>query len=104
MTDELPIAVHDNPARHRFEAEYQGEVAVAVYALEGAQITFIHTIVPEALRGHGIATLLVLAGLASARERGLQVIPRCPVFAAYMRGHAETHDLLAPEGRVLLGL
>lgn len=77
---------------------------MAIYELTGEVITFIHTIVPEALRGHGIATQLVLAGLASARERGLKVIPRCPVFAAYMRGHPETHDLLAQEGRTLLGI
>ena len=61
-------------------------------------------IVPEALRGQGVATQLVLAGLASARERGLQVIPQCPVFAAYMRSHPDTHDLLADQGRALLGL
>ena len=81
-----------------------GEVAVAIYSLTDKVITFIHTIVPDALRGRGIATQLVLAGLASARERGLQVIPKCPVFAAYMRAHPETHDLLADEGRTLLGL
>lgn len=61
-------------------------------------------IVPEALQGQGIAKQLVLAGLASARERGLRVIPQCPVFAAYMRAHPDTHDLLADDGRKLLGL
>lgn len=96
--------VHDNPAKHRFEYESQGERAVAVYSLEGDVITFIHTLVPEALQGQGIAKQLVLAGLASARERGLRVIAQCPVFAAYMRSHPETHDLLAEEGRRLLGL
>ncbi|MDN8618889.1 GNAT family N-acetyltransferase [Variovorax ginsengisoli] len=98
------ISVRDNPSRHRFEAESLGEVAVAVYALTDKAITFLHTIVPDALRGQGIATQLVLAGLASARERGLRVIPQCPVFAAYMRSHPETHDLLADEGRALLGV
>lgn len=98
------ISIRDNPSKHRFEAEAQGEVAVAVYALTDKVITFLHTIVPEALRGQGVATQLVLAGLASARERGLQVIPQCPVFAAYMRSHPDTHDLLADQGRALLGL
>jgi predicted GNAT family acetyltransferase len=104
MTNPSSIPVRDNPLKHRFEAESQGEVAVAIYALTDDVITFIHTIVPDALRGRGIATQLVLAGLASARERGLRVIPKCPVFAAYMRGHPETHDLLANEGRRLLGI
>ncbi|AJE97540.1 GNAT family N-acetyltransferase [Pandoraea apista] len=99
-----PIQVQDNPAKHRFEYSVQGEHAVAIYSIEGNVITFIHTLVPDALRGQGIATKLVLAGLASARERGLRVIAQCPVFAAYMRAHPETHDLLADEGRALLGL
>jgi predicted GNAT family acetyltransferase len=100
----LSSTIHDNPAKHRFEYESQGERAVAIYSLEGDVITFIHTLVPEALQGQGIAKQLVLAGLASARERGLRVIAQCPVFAAYMRSHPETHDLLAEEGRRLLGL
>ncbi|MFM9925993.1 GNAT family N-acetyltransferase [Variovorax sp. H27-G14] len=99
-----PTQVHDNPAKHRFEYLAQGERAVAIYSLEGKVITFIHTLVPEALQGQGIAKLLVLAGLASARERGLLVVPQCPVFNAYMRAHPETHDLLSDEGRKLLGL
>jgi len=98
------VSVRDNPLKHRFEAESQGELAVAVYSLADGVIAFLHTIVPESLRGRGIAGQLVLAGLASARERGLQVIPQCPVFAAYMREHPETHDLLAAEGRALLGV
>ncbi|WP_198082710.1 GNAT family N-acetyltransferase [Variovorax sp. E3] len=99
-----PASVQDNPAKHRFEYASQGERAVAIYSLDGDVITFIHTLVPEALQGQGIARQLVLAGLASARERGLRVIPQCPVFAAYMRSHPDTHDLLADEGRKLLGL
>lgn len=100
----IPSRVQDNPAKHRFEYASQGEPAVAIYSLEDDVITFIHTLVPEALQGQGIAKQLVLVSLDSARERGLRVIPQCPVFAAYMRAHPETHDLLADEGRTLLGL
>ncbi len=101
---DTPIVVTDNPGESRFEAFVEGHHAVVIYALDGATITFIHTLVPEPLQGRGIATKLVVAALASARERGLKVIPECPVFAAYMRKHVETQDLLAPEGHALLGL
>ncbi|MFC5520813.1 GNAT family N-acetyltransferase [Polaromonas jejuensis] len=105
MTTSSTLAsIQDNPSEHRFEYASQGERAVTIYALAGNVITFLHTRVPEALRGQGVATQLVLASLASARERGLRVIPQCPVFAAYMRAHPETHDLLADEGCALLGL
>ena len=52
----------------------------------------------------GLASVLVKAGLGAARERGLQVTPRCPVFRAYMQRHPETHDLLSAEGRTLVGI
>ena len=41
MTNSSPITVRDNPSRHRFEAESQGEIAVTIYALTGEVITFI---------------------------------------------------------------
>lgn len=55
----------------------------------------MHTFVPPALRGRGLATRLVEAGLAAARERGLKVDPACPTFAEYIDVHPETRDLVA---------
>jgi predicted GNAT family acetyltransferase len=56
-------------------------------------------VVPEALRGRGIARELVEFALASVRERGLKVIPQCEVFDAYMRKHVQSHELLAAPTR-----
>ena len=57
-----------------------------------------------ALARHEIGAGIELAqvALASARERGLRVIPKCTFFSSYMRRHPETQDLLAPEGHALL--
>lgn len=96
------MTVHDNISMERFEAVVDGQVAYAAYRMEGQVIVFTHTVVPEAIGGRGVATELVKAGLASARERRLQVTPRCPVFRAYMKRHADTHDLLSPEGRQII--
>jgi len=87
--------IHDNTAAHRFEKVVDGHAAIATYRLDGDVITFEHTVVPEALRGQGIARELVEFALASVRQRGLKVVPQCEVFFAYMRKHAQTHDLLA---------
>ena len=95
MTDQTLPAIHDNVAASRFEKIIDHHAAVATYAIAGNTITFLHTVVPEALRGRGIARELVEFALASARERGLKVVPQCEVFEAYMRKHAQTHDLLA---------
>ena len=95
MTDETRPALRDNVAAHRFEKIVDHHAAVATYSIAGNVITFEHTVVPEALRGQGIARELVEFALASVRERGLKVVPQCEVFDAYMRKHPETHDLLA---------
>jgi predicted GNAT family acetyltransferase len=96
------ITVRDNPQANRFEAVVDGHTAVAMYETAPGVITFTHTRVPESLRGKGIANELAKAGLAAARERGLQVVPTCTYFAAYMKRHPETQDLLTAEARVQL--
>ncbi|MFK2904649.1 N-acetyltransferase [Dyella ginsengisoli] len=96
------MQIQDNPARTRFEAIEGDNVAFAAYALAGDTITFTHTIVPEAMRGKGVATALIRAALASARQRGLRVTPRCPFFLAYMKQHRDDDDLLSPEGCALV--
>jgi len=90
------IDVRDNPDKSRFEATVDGETAFAAYRLEGDRIVFNHTVVPSALEGRGIGSALVAAALASARERGLRVVPTCSFVAGYMRRHAETQVLLDP--------
>ena len=97
--------VRDNPERRRFEVDLGGgALAIAEYTLPAGKIMFTHTEVPEGHEGKGIGTLLIRAGLAAARERGLQVIPICPFFAAYLQRHAEEQDLLDPIWRTKLGV
>ena len=96
--------VRDNPERHRFEIALGDATAFAEYNLLSRQIMFTHTEVPEAHEGKGIGGALIRAALASARERGLKVIPICPFFAAYMQKHAEVQDLLDAAWRTRFGL
>ena len=102
MGDQIPI--RDNPGKHRFEADLGDAVAIAEYNLLSNAIMFTHTEVPEAYEGRGIGTRLIEFALAVARERGLQVIPICPFFAAYMKAHAEVQDLLTPAYAKILGV
>ena len=97
-------AVHDNPDRRRFEIDLGNSVAIAEYTLPNGMIMFTHTEVPPEHGGKGVGTALIRGGLASARERGLKVIPICPFFAAYIKGHEQEHDLLDPTWRRQVGL
>ena len=98
------MEVRDNPAERRFEIEVDGKLAIAEYRLISGGIMFTHTEVPEALGGRGLGTLLIRAGLKAARERGLKVLPVCPFYAKYMKAHAEEHDILHPDYRLVLGI
>ena len=75
--------VRHNEAQHRFEISVDGHLAVADYELAGDRMVFTHTLVPEALRGRGLAELLVRAGLAEARAQGLRVEPACSYVAKF---------------------
>jgi predicted GNAT family acetyltransferase len=97
------LIIRDNPDRHRFEADLGDGFAIAEYNLLSHAIMFTHTEVPEAHEGKGIGTQLIEFALASARTRGLQVIPICHFFAAYMKKHGEVQDLLTPAYAKLLG-
>jgi uncharacterized protein len=91
--------VRDNAPKHRLEITIGDQVAFAEYRTDPCTITFTHTRVPESLRGQGLATQLIKAGLSLARERQLKVVPECPFFAAYLRAHPETGVLAESAGR-----
>jgi len=97
--------VRDNAEHHRFEIDLgDGTFAIAEYTLPAGKIMFTHTEVPPAHEGQGIGSLLIRTGLASARKRGLLVIPICPFFASYIKKHPEEQDLLDPAYRKMLGI
>lgn len=83
------VAVHDNPEASRFEAIVDGQVAFLAYERRRNEIVFLHTEVPESLRGRGIASQLAKVAVASARAEGLQLVVRCPFVRAYLRKHPE---------------
>ena len=94
-----PPIVHDL-ARQRFEAEVEGGVAHADYQRVGDTLHMMHTEVPPASEGRGIAAALVEAALDFAAENRLKVVPLCGYVRAYMRRHPETLPLLASGARV----
>ena len=88
-----PAITHD-AAASSFEARVDGGVAECVYRLHGGVMNIVHTEVPPASEGRGIAAALVRAALAHARAHGLRVRPSCSYVRTYMRRHPETQDLL----------
>jgi predicted GNAT family acetyltransferase len=84
---ESELAVRDHREASRFEAVRDGQVAFLQYERRPDAFVFLHTEVPEPLRGQGIATQLVTVALQSARAEGLPIVVRCPFVRAYLQKH-----------------
>lgn len=92
VPDDIAV-VHDATAQ-QFRVESNGDTALLQYRRDPDSITFLHTEVPEAYRGRGIAQKLAQAGLDYARREGLDVIPLCPFVKSYIQRHPEYQSLV----------
>lgn len=88
--------VTDVADRSRFEITVDGKLAgFADYKALPGRLVILHSEIDDAYQGRGLAGQLTKAALDTIRERGLQVTPRCPYTAAYIRKHPEYADLVA---------
>ena len=69
-------------------AEQLAEMAISI---SGTNLTVYHTEVAEQLKGQGIATKLLSAMVAYAREHKLKVIALCPYVLAQFKRHPEAY-------------
>ncbi|MBS0322043.1 MAG: N-acetyltransferase [Proteobacteria bacterium] len=90
---ETPAIVH-NAAAQRFEARIDGQLAHCDYRMDGATMKIVHTEVPPAYEGQGIAHALVEAAIAHARAQHYKVLPLCSYVRAYAARHPELADLI----------
>jgi uncharacterized protein len=91
------IAVENNEAAQRFEANIEGQLALLTYRRFPSRICFDHTEVPKPLRGNGLGAKLARAALDFAKANQLRAVPVCPYVSSYLAKHPEYQDLLAPD-------
>jgi hypothetical protein len=82
-------------AAQRFEARVDGQLAIAAYRLDDGVMAMVHTEVPAALEGRGIASRLVQAAFDHAQAHGLKIRPLCSYVAVWARRHPERAGQLA---------
>lgn len=95
MLRTMSIDVIHNPAAQRFEAHVEGRLCRCDYRLSGASMLLVHTEVPPALEGRGIAAQLVRAAFDHAAAHGLKVVPACSYVRSWVNRHPEANALLA---------
>lgn len=87
--------VQHQPQASRFVIEVDGQCAVLDYQQQDGRMVIIHTGVPEALRGQGLAAELTRAALDHVQTHGLKVTPACAYAASFLRRHPEYATLQA---------
>jgi uncharacterized protein len=93
------VVARKNEAKQRYEVEVDGQLAVLTYRREGNTMVYLHTAVPSALSGRGIADQLARTALEEARDHQYAVVPQCPFVAAYIRRHPAYMDLVEESQR-----
>ncbi len=86
------IPLYNNIAQKRFEMNVNGSTAFIAYNLENNLLTLVHTEVPEALRGQGAGSAIILKTLEYAREKNFTIKPVCPFVVAYIQHHPEWQE------------
>ena len=87
--------VIDEPAKHRFRYSEDGIDAQLIYRADADRLILIHTEVPEALEGRGIAGRLVRAAADRARASGETVLPWCPYARKWLRDHPDVASTIS---------
>lgn len=89
------VGVVERPQAGRFELDFPGGQAFALYRSDGDRIVVTHTEVPAAFNGRGLGSQLAEGIFRIARASGRRVVPRCSFVAAWARRHPDYRDVLA---------
>ena len=91
------LTIQNNASRGQFEGRLGDAVAVLQYKHVPGRVVFVHTEVPEAMRGMGVAGKLAAAGVQWAHGEGLGVIAVCPFVQAYLKKQRAARMRLSAE-------
>ncbi len=85
--------IHKEEAR-RFELTVDSAIAYIEYKVEQPNVfAFVHTLVPDAHKGKGVASQLTKGAFEWCKTHGVQIIPVCPFIVTYLKRHPEWNDL-----------
>lgn len=95
MPDSL-YPVVNNEKEMQFEVTANGEKAYLIYRFYKKDIAFMHTVVPKALEGRGIASALAHEAFHYAEAHHKKVMVYCPFVADFIQKHPEYQHQLDP--------
>ena len=90
----MSLQITHQPDADRFSVMVESHETELVYRRNASALELVHTDVPAAIAGQGVAAALVKAALDHARAEGLQVLPSCSYAAGYIGRHPEYANLV----------
>lgn len=89
----MSYEIQHEPAAQRFAVVVDGYPCVLDYRLRDGVMRIIHTGVPDAVGGRGIAADLTRTAFETARANGWKVEPACSYSMLWLRRNPEFADL-----------
>lgn len=89
--------VLNNEEKLQFEVSLKGNLATLTYQFYKKDIALMHTEVPAALGGRGIATALAKAAFQYADQKKKLVMVYCPFVARFIKKNTEYRKQLDPQ-------
>lgn len=85
----MDCVITHHPEKKRFETTLEGVTAFVEYRLSGDKLDIIHTIVPPAIEGRGVAAALVKYAYDYALENGMKPLATCPYAVVWLHRHPD---------------
>jgi predicted GNAT family acetyltransferase len=83
-----------NQDNNRFEVDLGSDKAVLVYMIKEGFFILLHTEVPPAFEGRGIAGRMAKAALEYAKKEGYKVMSYCSYTTMYIQRHPEYKEMM----------
>lgn len=87
--NDMEYTVFNNEKEMQWEIMLSGEKAYLSYRLDKENLVLMHTFVPEAMEGRGIAGALAIEAFKYAASHKKPVKVYCPFVAGYVKRHPE---------------
>ena len=91
------MEVHHDEAQKKFWVEVDGYKADMSYHLQEGHLDIRHTLVPEAIGGRGIASMLVKTAYDYARHKGLKPMATCAYAVRWLQRHPEYQGVISED-------
>ena len=93
----MEYVVVNNEEKMQFEIQQGTDTAFLQYRFYKKNMALMHTLVPESMKGAGVASALAAFAFKYAKEHKKPVMVYCPFVAAYVKRHPEVKEQLDKE-------